>query len=273
MNDERKFSKQDIVHISNEEQEKARDYWTKENMEQAEPLEIPSHFEPPVEGDSVDEEPEVIGAPKQCNMNEKPWIFGGRLFLRRGGRRTYCTAQFVEHQTILMSAAHCLVDARTGEQATSLLFAQAYEDGTHKGAYPIISVYYPPEYPSGEPKWDVDWAVLRTRSRSNYGNYFLEPDVQSGVDYTSFGYGVRYGEGNRAHYRTGRYGGRTRDGFKVINASLEHGSSGGAIIRGDINRYALTGINSFIFPNQRDDVHTPILTQRTVEAIERMSQD
>jgi protease YdgD len=99
----------------------------------------------------------------RVDVRTPPWNSVGKLQAVSGSLRTTCTAALIGPRTVL-SAAHCLFNARTGRYFVpgSLHFVAALEGGAFAAAALARSIEPAPDYDPSEPRHTrgSDWAVI-----------------------------------------------------------------------------------------------------------------
>src|SRR5688500_4060863 len=126
-----------------DESQEAEEYWTKERMREAQPLELPpvqpddlrraideaGPPEPPGEGVTLPPgEPEgsVTGEPYPGNPDERPfWNCGGIFFTGSDGRDYRGSGAFCGSNRTVLTAAHCVRNGK-GVWFTNVVFYRAY---------------------------------------------------------------------------------------------------------------------------------------------------
>ncbi len=263
-----------------EESQRILEYWTPERKATAKPfspLKITSeNLNEPTNFISAE-----IGKPFEADVKRLPFYKAGKFFFTKDNKDIWGSAQFVGHCQIVLTAAHCVRDIKTGELYKNLLFSLGYIDGEKSKDYVFDNIGTPDEYVGRDPndinKVDFDYAFCRTTERSESGQMVL----QIGMPYPPFqriwsiGYPEEkdYGEGKRMYAVEGARGdirgGRVAMGF---NPFYEGGSSGGAWIvnltnGGTGSRFdnIVVGINSAASEN-RDHMamYSPYFNQNTL---------
>jgi hypothetical protein len=172
-------------------------YWTPARMRSAQPLDA-------APGGFVDPFAHVSFAPV-ATPTTPPFTFNGRLFLRQGRARSFCSATAINSPTrrLVVTAAHCLNSGPRGFRSRSVWssyveFVPAYTDGTAPfGAFVARrnSVFTPKQWVRfGNPNFDVG-AILVTPNaeRTNVadavgGGATIVTDLSRRQQFQTFGY-------------------------------------------------------------------------------------
>jgi hypothetical protein len=132
-----------------------------------------------------------------------PYVTHGRVFLTLpGGLRGSCSGTLVtsDNKSVVMTAAHCLLNPDVGRFATSLTFAPGYQDGVAPfGLWSANSLLVTPRWASsilagvGDPRFDVGAAVLTPDAEGRlatdvFGARGVLFNADPSQSFTSFGY-------------------------------------------------------------------------------------
>ena len=112
--------------------------WTGERMQRAKPRQIPNVDPASVKGQLMQTGPATEtpassaenGERAGGNLYKLPLFWVGKLFYTTPDGDYQCTAQFISPQVIL-TAAQCVRDSKTGEFYTDFVFALQYRDGKY----------------------------------------------------------------------------------------------------------------------------------------------
>lgn len=75
------------------------------------------------------------GQSEPADLTVLPHSLVGKLFFMKNGQASYCTAQLVGNNSIILTAAHCVRDEHTGKFHEKFSFIPGYKDGTKRFAY------------------------------------------------------------------------------------------------------------------------------------------
>lgn len=183
--------------------------------------------------------------PYPADMSKLPFKAGGRLlFVDSDGNDAHCTAEFASASNILLTAAHCVQDPKSGKWNSNFSFERAYKKGNAQ-IYHISEMTVRTEWHDGtSPDARFDYAFLVTE-----GTYESPLTISFGpveMDLTSFGYPDNYGAGE-VMYAAHGYRAAQSNGLVLMGDNpMRHGSSGGAwVVTADDNPGTLVnGLNS-----------------------------
>ncbi|MBU4683798.1 hypothetical protein KC222_17450 [Cedecea davisae] len=242
-----------IMFVSKEDLAKARNYWTEERLRNATPKAMPDisvleianiHNEtakliiPKVIAKSIlpknsPSRPSDIGIPTEADVKEIPFNNAGKLyFTESDGTEHSCTAQFVGQLNILLTAATCIRDKKTGQYYSNFKFHQAYREGEETAK--ILGV--------GAATRD-SWVVgdgEHSNRKVDYGFIITETESQSGAmgliaglpfnDLYAIGYASNYSNSKILQKVQGKLAG-VKDGVAAMSGNpFARGAGGGAWI-------------------------------------------
>lgn len=261
--------------------ERAGDIWTPEAMAAAVPEALPE-ADPAAVGafgrgraagqpqQNEAEETAEAGAGGQDrssgNIHAAPLHWSGRLFGKKPDGSGYrCSAQFISYNVVI-TAAHCVRDAKTGAYSHNVAFALEYANGKYRRLYKATCM----RTYSGWVSPDV--------SRYLYDYAFVKVDARSATGHwgTSWDWLGRYDSATKTGYPRGILDGEVIqvDGGPISvtngivemghgNTANQHGSSGGAWVgkySGSVgkNNYVIS-VQSFSYPNKPGVSYGPYL--------------
>lgn len=170
---------------------------------------------------------------ERADVNQRPFWNAGKLYFSKSDGDYVCSAQFVGHKRVLMTAAHCLRDKKTGDWYKNFMFYQRYEDGSSwNDSFKIGCAAVRNDWITGDDSWNwsKDYGFLTTFLDSNAG--WL--GMKSGIPYsswTSIGYPSNYGDGKYLMKADGHMGEKLSHGvIRMDKNPMGPGSSGGAWI-------------------------------------------
>lgn len=256
-------------------------YWTKERMRNAKPVIPPevseSEFrellEPnsqlprmgpsgELDSGSVDGVP-LVATPPRANLGIWPFKSGGKLFFSKDGSDWVCSAQFVGHFDVILTAAHCL-RKRTGEWHSNLMFRLRYENGNYTNSFSsfhCLSTYK--AWIDEGYKWDYGFLNTTRRNNTHLGWYTGIPSGRI----MAMGYPGRHDAGQYMLHLTGYRGEVTNGVVQLVGGRLGRGSSGGAWSYGQRSDRVL-GINSFSYRNSPNDSWSPDIDNNFVDLMD-----
>jgi V8-like Glu-specific endopeptidase len=219
-------------------------YWTKERLRKAKPLPAPPISEEEHEKHlkskpksttpqaDLEELPRwdarAFGTPTSADVTTFPYLHAGKLYFKLNGDH-YCSAQFVGDSTVLLTAAHCVRDPKTGAWATNVSFFRAFNNGRYQqqvGATCLSTKHgWVTGSSSGNYKWD--YAFIKTNAPSRSGYLGLRPLARD-TSWQAIGYPSNFGAGKIMKKVNGAKGMVTTDVVQMNGNPMRHGNSGGA---------------------------------------------
>lgn len=243
-------------------------YWTEERIANAVEMPIPEltdedkakfKYYPPkdqsekvVEPSAGEQGSEIAltadGTVTEANVKQRPFWNGGKLFFTTPDGDSSCTAQFVGSNRVLMTAAHCVMDGKTGKWYKNFNFRRAYNSGGGQNVGWECASVYKAWYDTGSENYPYDYAFLYTNTDSGAG--WL--GFRTGIPYSSWtaiGYPKNFYCAKKMGRVTGNKGTVGTGVIQMDDNPMYKGASGGAWI-GDLNsastsgNYAI-GLNSY----------------------------
>ncbi|MFE6945697.1 trypsin-like serine peptidase [Streptomyces chartreusis] len=260
--------------FSDQEQDRALEFWTDARLNSAREMAAPTaapeapavtssatddggprlSVPPVVFPDAETTAPATDETPVSTLASEpKPWKRGGLIsrtagkvfFENAAGDLFTCSATVANsrNKSVVLTAGHCVVDARTGEVFRKWIFIPGYHKGERPhGTFTAKKLFHLKSYVSsqGNANWDVAFAALRKRdgrplAKIVGGAQGIKFNAPTGRYVHSFGYGGSRAEGNgerlnhcqgKEHRDLGRPG-STMWGIDCVQTG---GSSGGAFL-------------------------------------------
>lgn len=259
--------------FSDQEQDTALKFWTDARLNAAKEMAAPAASEAPAVTSSVTDDrgprlsvPPVVfpdaetttsaadeapvstlaSKPKAWKRGELISRTAGKVFFENAAGGLFsCSATVAnsENKSVVLTAGHCVVDARTGEVFRKWIFIPGYHKGERPhGTFTAKELFHLKSYVSsqGNANWDVAFATLRKRdgrplARVVGGAQGIKFNGPKGRYVHSFGYGGSRAEGNgerlnhcqgKEHRDLGRPG-STMWGIDCVQTG---GSSGGAFL-------------------------------------------
>ncbi len=167
------------------------------------------------------------------DVKSYPLDMAGKLFFRTTKGDFVCSAQFIGWN-ILMTAAHCVQDADSGEYFSDWIFALQYNKGKYTKLYRATDCVANKKAWSepDDTKYQVDYALITTDAKSKNGYFGVTWNWEGSYDKgTKIGYPSGVNEGETMEVVEGPI--TIEDGIvKMAHNGVpnQHGSSGGAWI-------------------------------------------
>ncbi len=186
------------------------DYWTPEKKAAAIPI---MQGIPCLEGE-LEQTKTKTTDPEKADLSKMPFSAGGKLFFSRDGHNYVASANIMEKNNLLVTAAHCFQDRDTGNLCDNFLFE----------------------------RWDYAMAVLNSNSTVTAPLKYSTEDITN-KSVTDFGYPVNYYDGQHMVFVKGNAV-KCSDNTWIINGcKMRGGSSGGAWVLED--NKTIVGVNSY----------------------------
>jgi hypothetical protein len=259
------------------------EYWTEERMANAVPFPLPSisqeEFEKltedgeglaPESSQSIDSSDDaeasfganpVDGTPTRANVNERPFWNGGKLFFSDDkGNNYWGSAQFCAHNQMVLTAAHCVMNATTGQWYTKFHFVRAYSIGFGQrvGVRAVGVWTWWSKPPVGVNRYAYDYAWAITKEKSGAGWMGLHTHMPYPA-FLAIGYPNNYGAGQSMYRVDGTEGTISENIVQMVGNPMRKGCSGGAWVKIIGDKNWVVGINSFSKSLQPDNEYGPYL--------------
>lgn len=285
--DEKEQDAQNMILNTKQQMRVTEKYWTKERLESAIPMPSPSLSEEEFQKllarykaeaimyksekttsiPSADPKGFVAGVPTRANTNGRPYWNGGKLFFTKADGKDYaCTAEFTGQNDILLTAAHCVRDGKTGAWYSNFVFYRAYNNGGgQKVGWKCAAAYYMWANPPLNLKYD--YAFIHTNTKSGAGWLGLMTGIPFS-SWTAIGYPINFGNGQYMYEVVGQKGTISNGVVQMKDNPMRQGSSGGAWI-GDVTKphvggnWAI-GLNSFFVNAKPNSMYGPLFTSDTM---------
>lgn len=273
-----KTNENESVTFEKSELDQIESYWTEERMEKALP-----HPSPEVSKEELDklkgkfktsgviESVEgydselglLTGTPEKANVKERPFWNGGKIFFTKPDGKDYVgSAQFCGDAYIVLTAAHCIRDNKTGEWYKNVLFKRAYSNGGGQKVKIKTLATKSAWYNGSDSKpYDVDYGFLVATTKSGAGWLGWKTLIPYS-NWTAIGYPTNYGNTKYMQKVTGSKGSASSGIVEMLGNPMISGCSGGAWI-GDLTtphvggNYAI-GLNSFHYTSEPENEWSPL---------------
>lgn len=258
-----------VVVELDQDPDEVRAFWTPERLRQARPFEReeiaieaePRTAEEPENEASGDVAPQQRGVPERADITTYPFTCAGRVHVNVSDTHLYLgSGQVVGHKKILLTAAHVVINASTGEPYDSIAFHRAYADGNSPQVLVATRVaWWKSVFVDAKSDWDYAFLLLDNECAA--GHLGLETYTVPAAGWTSIGYPGNY-DNNRFLYRVeGGDGGRYDHAIKMSDNPMQQGSSGGAWLHKASN---VIGVNAH-FAEGAPRMHGPEFDEKAME--------
>ena len=290
--DEKEQDTQNMILNTKQQMLATEKYWTKKRMESATPMPSPTLSEEELQnlleryraesatdkGDQIlsapasAPKPMASGVPTRANVKERPYWNGGKLYFKNAEGKDYiCSAEFSGQNNILLTAAHCVRDGKTGKWHSNFVFYRAYNGGGgQRLGWTCASAYYMWASPPNNFKYD--YAFIHTNGNSGAGWLGLMPNIPYST-WTAIGYPVNYSKNKYMYKVVGQKGTNSGGVVEMKNNPMREGASGGAWI-GDVTvphvggNWAI-GVNSFYRQGNTTSLYGPLFTADTMALFQK----
>ncbi len=169
-----------------------------------------------------------FGAPHEADVSADPYRHAGKLHFTMGGKDHSCTAQFAGDLSVLLTAAHCVRDAQTGEWATNVVFHRGFYRGDAKQIVESVCLSTKHGWVTeGKGRYKWDYAFIKTSTPSKSGHFGLQLFAPN-VEWQAIGYPSNFGQGRIMMRVHGAKGSFNADIVQMLGNPMRHGNSGGA---------------------------------------------
>lgn len=222
-----------------------RQYWTPERKKAAvpAPLGLITAAPPMPEGENA----EPATDPKQADLSKMPFTASGKLFYTMDDVDYVASANIFMHRNMLLTAAHCIQNNKTGNVGENFVFEQCYTGQQSSEDFSIKTVALKENWYLVK-DYKFDFAIAILDKNSDFGEplkYSTTPDV-TGKKVTSMGYPVAIYDGEQMMFTKGPVSTRVgQEGHWIMYGSkMGPGSSGGAWVLED--GITAVGLNAYI---------------------------
>lgn len=242
----------------------ARGFWTKEAIRAAEPMELPNLSDEDVRKLRLFELPgvepsKVFALPaspltgtaasvrpvQEADVTVPPHNAVGKLFFTtRAGKKGYCTAQLVGDDAMILTAAHCVRDKKTGDFYEKFSFIGGYKDEDGEFSY-VVCVGTWSTFPhTTNPNFAVDYAFGRLKDPLS--THLGIAEALPASEWISVGYPKDVQRGERQQFVRGGQASTSNNLVEMANNPFKDGASGGGWLA-DVPRLGRTaiGLNSY----------------------------
>jgi len=172
--------------------------------------------------------------PEDAATNDAPFKTAGRLFfIDSQGTQRWCTAEFVDDDATLLTAAHCVWDRASTDFYRSIYFGRVYNNGFVEN-FSIASVGVLTEWIQTGAPHQYDFAFLSTTLPTTQGH--LVSSATLPTDWIAIGYPRKFTVNGTTEYPNGEImkrasgvaGVASQNMFLMLGNPMGRGTSGGA---------------------------------------------
>ncbi len=240
----------------------ATKYWTKERLSKA----IPIGIELPGNDEEKKREGVESGTIKKADVNSSPYNAGGKLFFTNDGKDYVASAQFCEDSNLLLTAAHCIKDAKTGKWSENIVFKRGYNCSLYSQKVAIKACAIRQEWLSGS--YGADFAFAVTKEKSEVQVLKSKINVNQSDYCLSFGYPGNFHSGEKMGYIETSLRSHTHNILCMPGNIMSNGCSGGAWLIKENNEFYVVSVNSFSYKNNVNDEYGPRFSDTFVSLLE-----
>lgn len=266
------------IHFDDNETRSANEFWTPGKLQLSKPKPLPvvteegtgmpgkvmpSGIIQSVPGFDPGQQ-KLKGTPSEADVHQRPFWNGGKLYFVEPAGVACGSAQFCGDPNILLTAAHCLMDHKTGKYFETFTFWQAYKIGIANivgvKAMIVMDKYFDgkDDFTDGISPYDFGFIITKSASNAGWLGW------ATGINYnswTAIGYPANYQGGNLMQKVDGTKGYMKAGNVQMLGNPMRSGCSGGAWIA-ELNTQQISGnfavgLNSHYHVNNNDDLDSP----------------
>lgn len=201
------------------------------------------------------------GSAVPADLTKEPYVYAGRLQTNRGS----CSAQLVAHQTMVLTAAHCVYNNDSKTWADTITFVRAY-GGANAEVHEYECVAVTTGWANAK-KYSEDyaWIKLKKPGPTYLGIVYGAPLD----DFMAVGYPVNFGGTQTMHTVNGTLGSKD-SGYglaSMVANTMSNGSSGGAWLN---YKNQVLGLNSFTYVGKPNVMYSPLFTPQVMTPFNRL---
>lgn len=199
-------------------------YWTPERKKNA--IAIDALFEP--ELGIVGEENAVTTEPKEADLTKRPYEAAGKLFFTLDNKDFVGSASIVGQNNILLTAAHCVQDSKTGDIAENFLFSRCFSGESSAEDIAFKKIILKENWVKEKSRrWDYAFAILSSNSNvSKPLQYAINMDLTNKT-VNAFGYPGNFFEGAQMVFINGSISKSGNNLWRLPGNRMLTGCSGG----------------------------------------------
>lgn len=221
--------------------QRTMEYWTPEKRKTAIPIDLSLENE-----DGLDES---LGAndnpttdPKQADLTKRPFEAGGKLFFTLDNKDYVGSASIIGQNNMLLTAAHCVQDNKTGNLAENFLFSRCYEGEISAEDITFKKIIVKENWVKEKSrKWDYAIAILSKNSNVSKPLKYETTDI-AGKTITAFGYPGNIFDGAQMVFIKGTANKGNNSLWRIPGNKMLTGCSGGPWVLDD--NETIVGLNA-----------------------------
>ena len=199
-------------------------YWTDERKKNA--IAIDTLFDPALglaEGANA-----ITTEPKQADLTKRPFEAGGKLFFTLDNKDFVGSASIVGQNNIVLTAAHCVQDSKTGDLAENFLFSRCFSGESSAEDIAFKKIVVKENWVKEKSRrWDYAFAILATNSNvSKPLQYAVNTDLIN-KNVTAFGYPGNFFNGDQMVFINGSVSKSGNNLWRIPGNRMLTGCSGG----------------------------------------------
>ncbi len=198
-----------------------------------------------------------------------PYWSAGRLTFRdNNGIPSACTAQFVEDASVILTAAHCVMDEETGKWFSDFAFERAYNDGAKAQTVGWRCVSLFDAFHDPAPNYAYDYAFILADGEDEEKPLEMTTGSPADKALTAIGYPANFGNGRFLYKVDGEWS-EVVDGIVTMKGNpMRSGNSGGAWftdfkVGGGAGENRVISLNSHHLEGNDEDENGPLFTADT----------
>ncbi len=197
-------------------------YWTPERKQAA--ISIEAFIDPSL---TVEATNDVTTDPVQADLTKRPFEAGGKLFFTLNNQDFVGSASVVGQNNIILTAAHCVQDSKTGNVAENFLFSRCYEGEISAEDIPFKKIILKEKwFTEKSRKWDYALAILAKDSTVSKPLTYAKTDITN-QKITAFGYPGNFFEGAQMVFINGTATKKGNGLWGISGNKMLTGCSGG----------------------------------------------
>lgn len=196
------------------------------------------------------------------------WSTGRLTFRDSDGVPSACSAQFVESASVILTAAHCVMDEKTGKWFSNFVFQRAYNDGetAQTVGWRCVSLFDAFHTPA--PNYAYDYAFILADGKDDEKPLAMTTGTPASTALTAIGYPANFGNGRFLYKVDGEWATVSGGVVTMKGNPMRSGNSGGAWftdfkVGGGAGENRVISLNSHHLKGNTEDENGPLFTADT----------